>query len=460
MTLAAGIAEFVVSTRDVPAEDLDVVARSVFDTVGAALAGATSPQGRIVGEHVRATAGPARCTVLGAGYRTDAASAAYANGTFAHSDDFDDMGGYGHPSAPLVPALLAVAEHLGTAASGRDLCVAHCLGFEVAAALCGGYDQYDRCFHSTPVFGVLGATCGVARLLGLSVEQTVAALAIAATEAAGLGRATGTMVKPLHAGQAARNAVVAGLLARQGATGSPAVFEARGGFLESFVGHRALDADALVARLGAPFRAARTLFVKRFPCCGSNHSAVSALLDLVRTHGIGADDVDEVVVHGMTETSPVLRYPSPADGCEAKFSIRYALAAVLVRGGLGVDDFRDERWADPPVVAAMEKVRGEVVSRWTTSGAHKRRGNPITVRLRDGRELTASVPRSDLVGGPKAPLPEDQLLGKFRDNARRSLPAESVAAAEKAWRAVESTPDVRTAIATVEGSGTWRRQAS
>lgn len=460
MSLARGIAEFVVSTRDVPAADLDAVERSCFDTVGALLAGRTSAHGRIVDGFVRELGGPARCAVLGSGYRTDAANAAYANGTFAHSDDFDDMGGYGHPSAPLLPALLAVAEHLGSGVSGRDVLVAHCVGFEVAAGLCGGYDQYDRCFHSTPVFGVLGTTCGVARLLGLSVDQTVAALAVAASAAAGLGRATGTMVKPLHAGQAARNAVVAGLLARRGGTGADTVFEARGGFLEAVVGHRALDVDAFVAQLGNPFRAARTLFVKRFPCCGSNHSAVSALLEVMRAHGLTGEDIDEVVVHAMTETSPVLRYPSPADGCEAKFSIRYALAAVMVRGGLGVDDFRDERWADPPVVRAMDKVRAEVVSRWTGSGASKRRGNPITVRLRDGRVLEAFVPRSDLVGGPKVPLAEAELTAKFRDNAGRSLPADGVARAERAWRSLRSTPDVGAAVATVEGSDAWRRQAS
>ncbi len=207
--VALRIAEFVLGVRDqdVPAEDRAAIETSCFDLIGALLAGRTSRHGQLVEQLVRAEGGSPECTVLGAGLSVPAVAAVLSNATAAHADDFDDMGGYGHPSAPLLPALLAAAELRG-GASGQEIITAYAAGFEVGAALCqlGRYDQYARCFHSTPVFGSLAAACAVARLLELDPERTAASLAAAATFAAGVGRNSGTMVKPLHVGQAAAHA--------------------------------------------------------------------------------------------------------------------------------------------------------------------------------------------------------------------------------------------------------------
>jgi 2-methylcitrate dehydratase PrpD len=445
---ARRVGEFVATTppQALPDRDREAVDRSLFDTVGAMLAGRTSSPGAIVERTTReAPGGP--CTVVGAGMRRGAGAAALANGVAAHADDFDDMGGYGHPSAPIVPALLAAIEleaAEGRPVTGAEAAIAYATGFELGVALCstGGYDQYERCFHSTPVFGALAAACAASRVLGLDAERTAAAVALAASSGAGLGRSSGTMVKPLHAGSGARSGLLAALAARSGATAPSEVFEARGGFMAAFFGHRALDLEGIADRLGAPFRVADTVFIKRFPCCGSNHSALSAIERIIEDHDVQPDEIDEVIVHGMLETSPVLRFPVPETGTSAKFSIQYVLATMLARRAVGLDDFRDEVVADQEIRALAARVVPEAVNRWDMRGAAKHKGNPVTVVTRDGRRLDAAVLRTDMVGGPRAPLPEDDLTMKFLQNAQRSLAPEAATAATQAWRQVSATDDV------------------
>jgi 2-methylcitrate dehydratase PrpD len=383
--------------------------------------------------------------VLGAGLRVPGISAALSNATSAHADDFDDMGGYGHPSAPLLPALLAAAELRG-GASGAELVTAYAVGFEVGAALCqlGHYDQYVRCFHSTPVFGTLAGVCAVARLLGLDTDRTVAALATAATFASGLGRNSGTMVKPLHAGQGAANALLAALLARDGVSGAETVFEGRGGFWENLYGTSASALDPIVESLGNPYRSARSLFIKGFPCCGSNQSALYGVREIVAREGLTAADVAEVVVHRMNETSPVLRYPAPAYGLNGKFSIQFTVGSLLLHGRLGIDEFADANTQDPAVRDMLGRVRPESLSRWDSRNAGKSAGNPVTVVTTDGRGFDAFVRRPEMPGSPRTPLAEEALVAKFTANAARSStdPQSLVGP----WRHLDALADVREAI--------------
>jgi 2-methylcitrate dehydratase PrpD len=447
-TFAEGVAEFVAGADfdDLPVADRGAVERSVLDTVGAMLAGRTSAHGAIV-EKLTAAAPDGPCTVVGAGISRSAPAAALANGVFAHADDFDDMGGYGHPSAPIVAAVLAAVDseaRRGRRITGRELVIAHAVGFELGAALCttGGYDQYERCFHSTPVFGALAATCAVARIMALDEIRTATALSLAASGVAGLGRSSGTMVKPLHAGHAARNAIVSAVAARNGASAATDVFEAKGGFAQTLYGHRFVPLESIGERLGAPFTVNETIFIKRFPCCGSNQSALSAIERLMEQHDIEGRDIAEVVVHSMMETSPVLRFPEPTTGCGAKFSIQYVLANMLVKHRVGIDDFRDETVGDPAVHDVAARIEPLVVNRWDMRGAAKHRGNAVSVRMTNGALLEAVVPRTELIGGPRNPLPEQDLSDKFLGNAERSIGPDRATAALASWRHVSSADDV------------------
>jgi 2-methylcitrate dehydratase PrpD len=445
------IARFVVETPDeaIPEATLEAVKRSCFDAVGVLLAGSTQPVGQIIQKYARARGGRPEATVIGPGWKTSAPEAALVCGTMAHALDYDDMGAYGHPTAPLLPALLALGEL--RRASGRQILTCYSIGFEVGAALCQGYNQYERGFHSTPVFGTVAAAAGCARLAGLTVEQATMALGIAASEAGGIGRNNGTMTKPLHAGLAARNGVTAVLLAEDGFTAAGDVYEAKQGFCEAFLGDGRYDLQQVVASLGAPFGAHESLTIKKYPCCGGNHSALDAVLSLISDHDLTYDDIEHVEVQAMSYTSPVLRYPEPATGLAGKFSVHYAVGAAIRDGEVVIDHFTDERVRDPRMQDAARKVRAEVMARWDHRFMYgEMDGNPVVVRLKDGRVLARSVPRHAIRGAPGNPLSLDELTAKFRRNA--GLLMQDSAAIDRAvdtWLHLERVADVGDAIRAV-----------
>src|SRR5438874_10038705 len=226
------LVDFVVSAAP-PDHARQAAARALVDTVGVMLAGASEPCARSVQDIVAQESSGRQCTVLGTPQRASATGAALANGTAAHAHDYDDMCfvSLAHPSAPLVAAGLAVAELAG--ATGRALLEAYVVGFEIEARLGRAMNprHYQRGWHCTSTLGTMGAAAAASRLLGLQIVQTGHALAIAASEASGLKENFGSMVKPLHAGLAARNGVVAARLAASGMTASASAPDGPQGFL-------------------------------------------------------------------------------------------------------------------------------------------------------------------------------------------------------------------------------------
>ncbi len=180
-------------------------------------------------------------------------TAAFANGLLAHALDFDDWDAFihvGHPTSMMIGAALPWREHIN--ASGKDLLKAYMLGIEVICKLAAnGPNVQDRGFHSTPVFGSLGATVACASLLNLDVDKMKAALGIAASAAGGIHRQQGSMVKPFHAGNSARNGAEAALLASKGFTADAAIFEAPRGFCDTFFGPDTCDYEKMIDRISA-----------------------------------------------------------------------------------------------------------------------------------------------------------------------------------------------------------------
>src|SRR6266850_3973686 len=244
------LGEFVASSMP-PAAARTRAARAVLDTIGVTLAGASEPAARIVQAVVSAEGGDA-CRILGTRARASASNAALANGTAAHALDYDDMCfvSLAHPSAPLVAAALAAAESTG--ACGRALLEAYVVGFELEGRLGRAMNprHYQRGWHCTSTLGTIGAAAAAARLLGLGPDAAGHALSIAASEASGLKENFGTMVKPLHAGLAARNGVLAALLAKAGMTASAAAIDGPQGFLAA-MDSECRSIDGAAADLGA-----------------------------------------------------------------------------------------------------------------------------------------------------------------------------------------------------------------
>ena len=416
-------------------------ARALLDTIGVTLAGASEPAARIV-QNVVAQDGTGPCRVLGTALRASPANAALANGTAAHALDYDDMCfvSLAHPSAPLVAAALAAAESAG--ASGRALLDAYVVGFELEGRLGRAMNprHYQRGWHCTGTLGTIGAAAAASRLLGLDPAAADHALAIAASEASGLKENFGTMVKPLHAGLAARNGVVAALLARAGMTASGAAIAGPQGFLAAMDSERP-SLEPFTADLGARWEIVDTgITVKLYPSCAGTHPSLDALLDLQRRERFAADEVEAIEIGVDPIVPTILLYDRPSSGLEGKFSMPFCAAAAVVRGRVGTDTFAAAVLRDPAILAMQQRVTMRVDPSLDASAPSLTQAR-VTVRLRDGRVLTAAA--NGARGYPERPASDEELATKFTSCAMQVLSAAQAADALAQLRAIESLMDVR-----------------
>jgi len=429
-----------VSSAAPPAAARAAAARAVLDTIGVTLAGAAEPAARIVQKVVQQDAG-GPCHVLGTAFRSSAGNAALANGTAAHALDYDDMCfvSLAHPSAPLVAASLAAGEVAG--ASGRALLDAYVVGFELEGRLGRAMNprHYQRGWHCTSTLGTIGAAASASRLLGLDAAAGHA-LAIAASAASGLKENFGTMVKPLHAGMAARNGVVAALLARAGMTASGAAIDGPQGFLAAMDSEQP-SLEALAADLGARWEIVDTgITVKLYPSCAGTHPTLDALLDLRRCDGFTADEVQAIEIGVDSIVPTILLYDRPSSGLEGKFSMPFCAAAALVRGRVGIDTFDAATLSDPAILEMQGRVTMRVDPDLDASAPSLTQAR-VTVRLKNGRVLTASA--NGARGYPERPASDDELATKFTSCATQTLTASHAAHVLDVLRDIESIADVR-----------------
>ena len=397
-----------------------------------------------------ASEGGDRCTVLGTKGRASAGGAALANGTAAHALDYDDMCfvSLAHPSAPLVAALLAAGELEG--ASGRALAEAYAIGFEIEARLGRVMNprHYERGWHCTSTLGAIGAAAAVSRVFGLNVAATANALAIAASEASGLKENFGSMVKPLHAGLAARNGVVAALLARAGLTASARALDGPQGFLHAMDSARD-DLDAEAADLGSRWEIVDTgITVKLYPSCAATHPPLDAVLALRAREGFTAEDVARVEVDVDAMTPTVLLYEKPSTGLEGKFSLPFCIAAAIVDGRVGIDTFDAARLSDPRIGALVPRVTMRV-DRALGVDAPPLTQARVHVHLGDGRRLDEIA--NGARGYPANPASDAELATKFLACASRTLPRSSAEEALTLVRGLEALADIRQLLAVGAG---------
>jgi len=433
------LAEFVVSATP-PSAARAIAARAFLDTIGVALAGACEPAARSV-QRVIGADGGGPCTVVGTPLRGSAANAALANGTAAHALDFDDMCfvSLAHPSAPLVPAALAAAEVSG--ATGAALLDAYVVGFEIESRLGRAMNprHYQRGWHCTATLGTLGAAAAAARLFRLDLAQTMHALAIAASEASGLKENFGTMVKPLHAGLAARNGIVAAQLARAGLTASGAAIDGPQGLLAAMDSERPSLAG-VADDLGARWEILDTgITVKLYPSCAGTHPTLDALLDLRRAHTFAADDVEAIQIGVDPIVPTILIHDNPSTGLEGKFSMPFCAAAAVVHGHVGIATFDPASLEDAAVRGVQSRVRMHVDPAIDASATPLTQSR-VSVRLRDGRVLTATA--NGARGYPERPASDEELTAKFMSCASAVLTRDRACAALAALRQLGTHVDI------------------
>jgi 2-methylcitrate dehydratase PrpD len=432
----AVIADFVVgATVGADARGRAVVAFK--DTIGVMLAGVEEPAARIA-QALAVDEGAGECRVVGTSIKSGPGAAALANGVAAHALDYDDMCfvSLAHPSCVLVPALLAAGEIAHAPATA--LLDAYIVGFELECRLgivMNPRHYHRRGWHCTSSIGTLGAAAAAARVLGLDASTTQHALGIAASSACGLKENLGTMVKPLHAGMAARNGVMAARLAQRGFTASPRALDGPQGYLAAMDSEQA-SLDLAVADLGVRWEILQTgVTVKLYPSCAATHPPLDALIDLKRREGFTAEQVQAIDVDVDSMTPRLLIHPDPATGLEAKFSMPFCAAAAVVYPHVGIDTFDVDRIQDPAVRSLMPRVTLRANPAFDQAAPLSQAR--VTVRLWDGRVLLQSA---NGARGYPGRLTDEELATKFNACASRAL---TPGAAHEAWAALSSLEHLR-----------------
>ena len=333
--------------------------------------------------------------------------------------------------------------------SGREFLTAAVAGYEIGPRVgrCMGQEHIGQGWHSGATVGVFSAAAGAARALKLSAKQTVHALGIAGTQAAGLMAAQyGAMVKRMHAGRSSQSGLYGALLAREGFTGIRDVFEAPyGGFCTTFSrSHDRFNLDALSAGLGIEWETMR-IALKFFSCVGSNHTTLDAIRDIRTRRPFTIEELDRIVVHGSRVTVDHVGWPYKPEGLtSAQLNLPYCVATLLLEGDVFVDQFTEAAVGDRARIDLSKKVAAVEDPEITARGARFRHMVRVDVHLRDGsvHTETREAPR----GSEHSFAPAGDIVEKFRKLTRAAMAKTQQDALVDAALNVEALADSRTLI--------------
>jgi 2-methylcitrate dehydratase PrpD len=450
MTVALDLARNINTLRydRLPKQAIGWAKMAMIDTIGAALAGAREPCTKIVEQVTRLDkTGGGACLVFGGSKRARALDATLINGTAAHAIDYDDTSKTmsGHPSAVIVPAIIALGEEINS--DGQSIIEAYVAGFETGTGIGRGvnFHHYEKGWHPTATLGIFGAAAACARLLKLSDEQLATALSIGVSLSAGVKANFGSMTKPLHAGTAARNGLFAALLAQDGFTASGDAFEQSQGFFEVFNGSGNYDANKITSNWGNPLDIIKPgISIKQYPCVYSVHAAVDAAILLRNQSALKYEQIAtvEVCMH-RRRLLPHTMKPATS-GLNAKFSLPYIIARALMDGRLTIEHFEGDAYAEPAVQALM----GKIVTK-PHFDDNKDYSGTVTVTLKDGTKRSESVvsPRGR---GPENPLSDEDLKLKFQNCASRLLPAAKIESVYDKLSILEKLDSIREITTIIE----------
>jgi 2-methylcitrate dehydratase PrpD len=424
-SLTKYVAEFVCETKleDIPNDVIELGKKSMLDGIGLAISGSVAQSGDLVRKHLNALGildGPS--TVIGSNIKTAARFAAFANGVGIHADDYDDTqlavakdrvyGLLTHPTAPALPSAIAKGEALD--ASGADVFLAYQLGVEVECKISEAINprHYQTGFHSTATCGTFASASAAGKLMGLRVDAMCRALSIAGSQSAGLRENFGTMTKPFHAGRSSESGVVAAEFAGLGWTAAPNILEAPRGFFSAAGG--GFDEAAINGRLGNPWTFhSPGVSIKPHPSGSLTHPGMTEMLRLIEANDIRPEQVVNVRVGTNHNMPNALIHHRPTNELQAKFSMEFCMAILLLERRAGLSEFTDEVVNRPDVQAMIEKVDFGTDPVAEAAGFHKMT-TILNITLTDGRVING---QSDFGrGSPAIPMSYEEVADKFLEN--------------------------------------------
>ncbi len=446
------VVDFVARTTidSIPGRAIEEAKRCLIDGFGVVLAGSTTRGSAIVRELVGTFGDAPHATLLaGRASKASAPHAALANASSGHAMDYDDtqlsdapdrvFGLLTHPTVPVLAAALAVAEQRG--AAGRAFLEAFLVGFEVECKIAEAIrpDHYLRGYHSTGTIGTFGAAAAAAKLMALPPPAIAHAIGIAASMASGIRVNFGSMTKPLHAGRAAGNGVVAAALASRGFTAGDEALDGEWGFFQ--VAGGGADVQRIVGALGNPYSIVSPgISVKPYPCGSLGHPTMDAMLELVTDHDVKPDQIARVRVRAGSNILNPLRYKTAKTELEAKFCLPFMMASIALRRRAGIREFTDAFVSSAPVQALMARVE-TIFDRDIEARGFDQMRSIVEVDLTDGRTLSQAADER-YRGGPDRPFTREELRAKFADCASLVLSEANIRRALEAIDSVDRMPRI------------------
>ncbi len=417
------VAKFIAETKyeDIPEDVIELGKKSILDGLGLALAGSMADTGAISRRYVeKLGVASGRCTIAGSSQKTSPRFAAFINGVSIHADDFDDSQlaaakdrVYGlliHPTVPVLPAVLALAERGGV--SGKEFMLAYHVGVEVECKISEAISprHYQDGFHTTGTCGPFGSAAACAKLLRFNHSKILNTLGLAGSQSGGLRENFGTMTKPFQAGHAAESGVVSAELVELGWTAAQQILEADRGFFHAAGG--SYEPTFIVNRLGNPWTLASPgVSLKPYPSGSLTHPAMTELMRLIEANDIRPEQVEKVDIganHGMTTT---LLHHRPKTGLEGKFSMEFCLAILLLQRRAALGDFSEKVVQRPDVKAMVEKINFYVDPSAESAGFDKMT-SILKIHLKNGRIIAGEAAFGK--GSPSNPMSFEEATDKFR----------------------------------------------
>jgi 2-methylcitrate dehydratase PrpD len=447
------VGRFVASTKyeEIPDDVIELGKKSILDSFGLALAGSMAQTGTLCRQYVENLGvGDGNATIIGSARKTSPRFAAFVNGVSIHADDFDDTqlsaakdrvyGLLVHPTVPVLPAIFALAERRDV--SGKEWMLAYHLGVEVECKIAEAISprHYQDGFHSTGTCGPFGSAAACARLLHFEPSQILNTFGLAASQSGGLRENFGTMTKPFQAGHAAESGLASAELVALGWTAAEQILEADRGFFHAFGG--SYDPAAIMDRLGKPWTfASPGISLKPYPSGSLAHPAMSEMMRLIVANNIQLDQVEKVDVganHNMTTT---LLHHQPKTGLEAKFSMEFCMAILLLERKAGLGEFSDKAVQRTDVREMIGRINFYVDPEAENAGFDKMT-SLLKIHLKDGKVIAG---RADFAkGSPTDPMTFEEAAAKFRGCAEYAEWPKNKADKIIAFvRAMDSAPDMR-----------------
>jgi 2-methylcitrate dehydratase PrpD len=416
------IGQFVLQTKyeNIPAKVIELGKKSILDGFGLALAGSHAESGPISRNYIEQCGAHPLATVIGTAMKTSPRFAALLNGISIHADDFDDTqlaaakdrvyGLLMHPTVPVLPAIFALAEQRPV--SGKDWLLAYQIGAEVECKIAEAISprHYEDGFHTTGTCGPFGSAAACAKLLQFDLKKTLNSFGLAAAQSGGLRENFGTMTKPFQAGHAAESGLVAAELVALGWTAAGQILEAERGFFHAAGG--SYDPSAIMNRLGQPWTFTDPgVSLKPYPSGSLTHSAMTEFARLIKENNIQAAQVEKVDVganHNMTTT---LLHHNPKTGLEAKFSMEFCIAILLLERKAGLAQFSDRVVQRPDVREMIRKINFYVDPQAESAGFDKMT-SILKITLKNGKVITGQAAFGK--GSPANPMSFAEASDKFR----------------------------------------------